>query len=186
MGDSLRDDSWTIGKGITISFLQNPLRTRIHITGEEPFVVPRHWHRSYDEHHVVLKGRLRVTHGDAIKVVGPDDGTLVTPAGVVHSISTYPGEEVILEETTMPAGRITEQKVFFFRNLYTPGVVQSGMRSLQVCYYGDTYPELPLGMRWVEKLVVVAVGGWLAASLGYQLPDKRLRTDPERFPPNKD
>ncbi|KAJ7438387.1 hypothetical protein B0H11DRAFT_2104944 [Mycena galericulata] len=185
MGDPLRDDSWSISKGVTISVLQNPLRSHTHITGEEPFTIPRHWHRSQDEHHTVLKGRLRITQGSTTKVVGPADGTLVTPAGVVHSISSYPGEEALLEETTVPAGRIMEQKILFFRNIFYPGVLQSGMRVLQVFYYGDTYPELPLRIRWLEWLMVVVVGGWLAALLGYKLPDKRLRMDPKRFPLEK-
>ncbi|KAJ7502670.1 hypothetical protein B0H11DRAFT_1712642 [Mycena galericulata] len=179
----MRDDSWSIGKGITISVLQNPLRTRINITGEEPFIVLRHWHRSYDEHHTVLKGRVRITQDDVTKVVRPEDGILVTPAGVVHSISTYPGEEAILEEITVPAGRI---KILFFRSLFAPGVFQSGLRIMQVFYYGDTYPELPLRMRWVETLLVVVVGGWLAGLFGYKLPDKRLRLDPKRFPLKKE
>ncbi|KAJ7504893.1 hypothetical protein B0H11DRAFT_1979783, partial [Mycena galericulata] len=100
--------------GVTISVLQNPLRSHLDITGEEPFIVPRHWHRSYDEHHTVLKGRVRITQGGINKVVRPEDGTLVTPAGVVHSISTYPGEEAVFEETTMPAGRIVSQFPSFY------------------------------------------------------------------------
>ncbi|KAJ7504898.1 hypothetical protein B0H11DRAFT_1852128 [Mycena galericulata] len=183
MGDPLRDDNWSPGKGITVSIQTNPLRTRVHATGEEPFDVPRHWHRCYDEHHVVLKGRVRITQGAITRIVRPEDGVLVTPAGVVHSVSTYPGEEAILEEMTVPAGRI---KIILLRNFFTPGVLQSGMRLMQVFYYGDTYPELPLGIRGLEWLVVVVVGGWLAALLGYQLPDKRLRLDPKRFPLEKE
>ncbi|KAJ7227741.1 hypothetical protein B0H12DRAFT_1148753 [Mycena haematopus] len=175
MGDSLRDDSWTIGKGVTMSVVQNPLRTRVHATGEEPFI----------EHHVILKGRIRLTQDGVTRVLGPDDGECVTPARVVHGFESFPGEETIIEETTRPSSETTAQKIIFFRNLFYPGVIQSFLRTMQVFYYGDAYPALPLGIRWLEWLMVVVLGGWVAGLLGYQIPDKRLRLDERRFPPSK-
>ncbi|KAF8209619.1 hypothetical protein K438DRAFT_234917 [Mycena galopus ATCC 62051] len=185
MGDSLVDDSWSIGKGQTLSILQNPLRTRLHTTGETAFSVPAHWHAMHDEHHTVLKGTLIVTRDGVKKVVRPEDGPLLTRRGVIHSLEIRPGEEAIIEETTLQSDEVTNQKIIFFRNLFHPGVAQSFVRAMQCFYYGDGYPELPFGMRWVERLLVVVVGGWLAPLMGYQLPDKRLRMDPARFPPKK-
>jgi mannose-6-phosphate isomerase-like protein (cupin superfamily) len=37
------------------------------------------------------------------KVIGPEDGVCVTPRGVVHSIKSFRGEEMIIEETTLPS-----------------------------------------------------------------------------------
>ncbi|KAJ7114920.1 hypothetical protein C8R44DRAFT_225670 [Mycena epipterygia] len=182
MGDSLRDDSWTIQKGMTMMVLQDPLRSRLHSTGEEPFEVPPHWHAAHDELHVVLKGRAQITQGSTVRILGPEDGECFTPRGVVHSIKTFPGEEVILEETALPS---VETKIFFFRNLFAPGIQQSFIRLMQVFYYGDGYPKFPTGFRWLERPFVVIIGGWIADLLGYQLPDKRLRLDPKRFPPSK-
>ncbi|KAJ7463290.1 hypothetical protein FB451DRAFT_1562296 [Mycena latifolia] len=171
MGDSLRDESFPVGNGITVSFLESPLRTRVHTTGAEPVDIPRHWHRWHTEHHVVLQGRIIVTQDDVTRVLTPDDGI-------------YPGEETIFEETAIP-DEANAQKILFFRNIFAPGVFQWALRALQVFYYGDAYPELPLGIRRLEWLVVVVVGGWIAPLLGCQIPDKRLRMDPRRFPPSK-
>ncbi|KAJ7855575.1 hypothetical protein B0H13DRAFT_1641833 [Mycena leptocephala] len=182
MGDSLRDDSWSIGKGMTMNILQNPLRVHLHITGEEPFIVPRHWHLCQTEQHVVLKGRVQIAQDSVTRILRPEDGVCTTPAGVVHSIQTFPGEETIIEETTLPS---TEQKVIFFRNLFAPGVAQSFLAVMQLFYYGDGYPELPFRSRWLEWLMVVVVGGWISPFFGYQIPDKRLHLDPKRFPPSK-
>ncbi|KAJ7202274.1 hypothetical protein GGX14DRAFT_654056 [Mycena pura] len=165
--------------------LQNPLRTRVHATGQgDKLIVPPHWHAAHDERHVVLKGRVTVTQDGVQKVIGPDDGICVTPRGVVHSLEGFPGEELILEETaTLPED--TEQKTIFFRNMYSPGLLSSPLRAMQLFYYGDMYPKLPTGFRWLERPLVVVIGGWIAPLLGYQLPDKRLRMNPDRFPPNK-
>ncbi|KAF7370059.1 Cupin-2 domain-containing protein [Mycena sanguinolenta] len=185
MSTSLTADSWPLGKGISMSVLQNPLRTRVHATGEEPFNVPPHWHLFHEEHHVILKGRIRITQDGVAHVVGPEDGEVVTPAGVVHSIESFAGEETIIEETTRPGVDTTAQKILFFRNMFAPGVLQSFLSTMQVFYYGDAYPVLPLGIRWFEWLMVVVMGGWVAGLLGYQIPDKRLRLDQRRFPPKK-
>ncbi|KAF7335412.1 Cupin-2 domain-containing protein [Mycena venus] len=158
----LVDDSWTIDKGMTVSVLQNPLRTRLHTTGERPFVVPPHWHTMHDEHHIVLKGTLFVTQDGVRKVVRPEDGPLLTRRGVVHSLEILAGEEAIIEETTLQSDEVTEQKTIFFRSLFFPGVMQSFLSVMQVFYHGDGYPELPTGIRWLEWLMVVFLGGWVA------------------------
>ncbi|KAJ6567366.1 hypothetical protein DFH09DRAFT_1156763 [Mycena vulgaris] len=187
MGDPLVDDSWYIQKGVTMTILQDPLRLSVHATGEEPFEVPPHWHAAHDEQHVVLKGRVQITQDGVTKVMGPEDGVCFTPRGVVHSIKSFPGEETIMEETTLlvETTRQTAQKIIFFRNMFAPGMLQSFLGIMQIFYYGDAYPELPTGVRWLEWLMVVVAGGWLAPLFGFQLPDKRLRLDPKRFPPNK-
>ncbi|KAJ7445134.1 hypothetical protein B0H11DRAFT_431694 [Mycena galericulata] len=184
MSDAALVDSWTIQKGVTITILQNPLRTQVHSTGEDDFYVPPHWHAAHDEKHVVHKGRLIVTQDGVKTVVGPGDGVCLTRRGVVHSLAAFPGEELLMEETTTEA-ETTEQKTYFFRNISSPGMMRSPLGIMQVFYYGDTYPKFPTGLRWLERLLIIAVGGWAAPLLGYQLPDKRLRLDPNRFPPNK-
>ncbi|KAJ6481041.1 hypothetical protein C8R45DRAFT_831671 [Mycena sanguinolenta] len=182
MSNSLSADSWPIGKDITMSVLQNPLRTSIHAPGEEPLSVPPHWHLFHEERHVVLKGRIRITQDSVARVVGPEDGAVLTRPGVVHSIESFPEEEMIMEETAGPGANTV---VILFRNAFAPGVLQSFFSTMQVFYYGDAYPVLPLGIRWFEWLMVVVMGGWVAGLLGYQIPDKRLRLDERRFPPSK-
>ncbi|KAJ7264754.1 hypothetical protein C8J57DRAFT_1331775 [Mycena rebaudengoi] len=174
MGDPLVDDSWSMQKGVTMTILQDPLRVCVHATGdEEPL------------EHVVLKGRLQITQNGVSRVIGPEDGVCVTPRGVVHSLKSFPGEETIIEETTLTSVETTAQKILFFRSMYVPGMLQSFLGITQIFYYGDFYPEFPTGVRWLEWLVIVVAGGWLAPLFGFQLPDKRLRLDPKRFPPNE-
>ncbi|KAJ7494319.1 hypothetical protein B0H11DRAFT_2190631 [Mycena galericulata] len=185
MGSPLLDDSWSVGKGITMSVHQNPLRTRVTTApGADVFLAPPHWHLHHTEHHVILKGRVKLTQDGVTRVLTPEDGVAITPAGVVHSLESFKGEELIIEETTTPSVETTAQKIILFRNMFAPGVLQSFLRTMQVFYYGDSYPETPFG-RSLEWLLVVIVGGWIAPLLGYQLPDKRLRLDPKRFPPSK-
>ncbi|KAJ7043135.1 hypothetical protein C8F04DRAFT_944225 [Mycena alexandri] len=185
MGDPLQDDSWLIGKGLTMSILQNPLRTHLEVTGEEVFLAPPHWHLYHGEQHVVLKGRVKLTQNGVTRILTPADGTVYTPPGMVHSLESFPGEELSLDEVAKPSAETTAQKIIFFRNMFAPGVLQSLLSTMQVFYFGDGYPEFPFGIRWIEWAFVVVVGGWLAPLLGYQLPDKRLRLDPNRFPPSK-
>ncbi|KAJ7339249.1 hypothetical protein DFH08DRAFT_876373 [Mycena albidolilacea] len=185
MPDSLLTDSWTLQDGISMTVLQNPLRTRILVTGVgKKFYVPPHWHAAHDEIHIVIKGRAIVTQDGVRQIVGPEDGACLTRRGVIHSLEGFPGEELILEETAT-APEDTEQKIFFFRNMGAPGMLRSPLGIMQVLYYGDTYPKFPTGLRWLERLVIVALGGWVAPFFGYQLPDKRLRLDPSRFPRDK-
>jgi mannose-6-phosphate isomerase-like protein (cupin superfamily) len=92
-------DSWTVQEGVSFTILQNPLRTRIHVTGQgEKFYVPPHWHAAHDENHVVIERRVMVTQDGVRRVVGPEDGICFTRRGVVHSIESFPEEELILEE----------------------------------------------------------------------------------------
>ncbi|KAJ7339263.1 hypothetical protein DFH08DRAFT_1014182 [Mycena albidolilacea] len=157
-------DSWTLQDGISMTVLQNPLQTHILVTGVgEKLYVPPHWHAAHDEIYVVIKGRAIVTQDGVRQIVGPEDGSCLTRRGVIHSLEGFPGEELILEETTT-APEDTEQKIYFFRNLSAPGILRS-----------------PLGIMQV----IVALGGWVAPFCGYQLPDKRLRLDPSRFPRDK-
>ncbi|KAJ7339264.1 hypothetical protein DFH08DRAFT_812655 [Mycena albidolilacea] len=139
MSNSLIADSWTLQDGISMTVLQNPLRTRVIVTGAgKKFYVPPRWHAVHDEihWHVIFK---------------------------------------------------TEQKIYFFRNLGVPGILRSPLGIMQVFYHGDSYPKFPTGLRWLERPVIVALGGYIAPFFGYRLPDKRLRMDPSRFPrDNKD
>jgi mannose-6-phosphate isomerase-like protein (cupin superfamily) len=53
----------------------------------------------HDEIHVVFKGRVIVTQDGVRHIVGPEDGACLTRRGVIHSLESFPGEELILEET---------------------------------------------------------------------------------------
>ncbi|KAF8209636.1 hypothetical protein K438DRAFT_1929954 [Mycena galopus ATCC 62051] len=183
MADSLVADSWLFQEGVTMSVLQNPLRTHIEITGKgEKFYVAPHWHATHDENHVVLLGRVILTQDGVRRIIGPEDGVCFTPHGVVHSLEAFPGEELILEETS---GKIedTEQKTYFFRSICVPGIQKSPFRALQVLYHADTYPKFPAGLRWLEQSFVqfvTIIGGWMAPMLGYTVPDKRLNMSREK------
>ncbi|KAJ7458166.1 hypothetical protein FB451DRAFT_1508537 [Mycena latifolia] len=148
-------------------------------TGTE-IIFSRHRNLWHTEHHVVLKGRLIITQDDVTRVLTPEDGVCIAPAGVVHSIKSYLGEEGIFEEIAIP----DEARGLFFCCLFAPGVIKSPLRVMQVFYHGDGY-ELQFGIRRLEWLFVVVVGGLIAPLLGYKVPDKRLRMDPGRFPPSK-
>ncbi|KAJ7152075.1 hypothetical protein C8R46DRAFT_913401 [Mycena filopes] len=188
MGDSLHSDSWLLAPGVTMSVLQNPLRTHIEHCGVgAPISVPAHWHSYQAEAHIVLKGRIKVTRDAVTQVMTPADGVVVTGKGVVHGFEGFAGEEFVLEEVAQPGDETNEQKILFFRNLCAPGVMQSLVRTIQVFYHGDGYPAFPFpfNSRRLEWLFVVVVGGWVAPLLGYKLGDERLRMDPERFPASK-
>ncbi|KAJ7043101.1 hypothetical protein C8F04DRAFT_1073680 [Mycena alexandri] len=175
----------TVGNGATLSVLQNPLRTHIESTGEEPFSVPPHWHRRHDEVHVVLKGRMKITQDRVTRIITPADGPILTRAGVVHSLEGFLGEEVSVDETALSSEETTEQKILFFRNLFAPGVLQSLLGTMQMFYCGDLYPALPFEIKALERLFVVVVGGQIAPLFGHKLRDDGSRMDPEPFPPSK-
>ncbi|KAJ7257219.1 hypothetical protein B0H12DRAFT_1015535, partial [Mycena haematopus] len=183
MAASLVSDSWELQPGITMSVLQNPLRAQVQTTGKgDKFYVPPHWHAAHDEIHVVLKGRVIIMQDGVRRVVTPEDGAVITRRGVVHSLEAFPGEELVLEETTTQP---EDQKIYFFRNMGAPGMLSSPLGLMQIFYYADAYPKFPTGFRWLERGLIVALGGWVAPTFGYQLPDKRLRLDPSRFPRDK-
>jgi len=183
-GNPLIDDEFTIQEGVTMTLLENPKRVHIHSVGTVPFNVPSHWHAAHDELHTVIQGRIEITQNGVSRIVGPEDGVVLTQRGVVHSLRTFEGEEVILVETALPNETTTEQKQLFFRNMFALGVVPSFLALMQVFYYGDAYPAFPRGFRWLESSFVVLLGGYLAPLFGHQLPDKRLKLDEKRFPPS--
>ncbi|KAJ7257247.1 hypothetical protein B0H12DRAFT_1111640 [Mycena haematopus] len=185
IGNALVDDSWQIAKGQVVSILQNPLRARLETTGEVPFVVPTHWHTMHDEQHTILKGKMIVFHDGVRKVITPESGPIRTRRGVIHGLEIPAGEETIMEEMTFESDDAKDQKIYFFRNLFYPGILDSFFNVMQIFYHGDTYPEFPTRMRWLERLAVIVFGGWVAPMLGYKMPDKRLMMDPRRFPRDK-
>ena len=88
--------------------LANPSKVLIEGDGIEVFYVPSHWHAEHDEYHTVTKGKIEVTQtfNDGtrrVHVVGPEDGALFTPRGVVHSIRSFQGIPFLLEEVTQPS-----------------------------------------------------------------------------------
>ncbi|KAJ7339254.1 hypothetical protein DFH08DRAFT_812643 [Mycena albidolilacea] len=151
MSDSLIADSWTLQDGISMTVLQNPLRTR-------EFYVPPHWHAVHDEIHVILKGRVIVSRNGVRHVVGPEDGACLTWRGVIHSLEScslwrrlrrrlrmwVPHTKLVTRSGIYFAIQ-TEQKIYFFCNLGVPGILRTPLDIIQVFYYGYSYPNFPLG-----------------------------------------
>ncbi|KAF9470957.1 hypothetical protein BDN70DRAFT_617324 [Pholiota conissans] len=167
-----------VGNGLTMTFRSSPTLVVLHATGApgaERFVVPPHWHPNHGEYHRVLKGRLAITRGGVTQVVTPDDGELYTPAGVVHSMEGFEGEELILEERTDP---VDPDKETLFRNMFPDGKVEANpLKVMQMFYqHGDSYPALPGGVHFLEKALVYVLGGCLAPALGYRPKFKNLKS----------
>ncbi|KZP34374.1 hypothetical protein FIBSPDRAFT_923902 [Athelia psychrophila] len=173
-GNPLVDNEFPIQKGVTmasapyiLTLLENPKRIRVHALGTgEAFQAPLHWHAAHDERHTVIKGRFEITQDGISRIVGPEDGVVTTPRGVVHSLRSFEGEEAIIEESALPSETTTEQKQIFFRNMFTPGILPSFLAIMQVFYYGDSYPAFPRGFRWLETSPL---------SADHHLPDKSAR-----------
>ncbi|KAF9474291.1 hypothetical protein BDN70DRAFT_884995 [Pholiota conissans] len=157
-----------IGKGMTMTFLSSPTQVLFHATpGCERLIVPPHWHPKHGEYHRVVKGRVSITRGGVTQIATPEDGELYTPAGVVHSLEGFEGEELIIEERTDP---VDPDKETLFRNMFSNGKAEANpLKMMQLFYqHGDSYPALPGGIHALEKALVFVLGGCIAPALGYQ------------------
>lgn len=90
------------------TFLRNePYLARVHVQaisvsqGDTLYVLP-HWHDERDELFRIVKGRMEVLIGTHTKIYVPEDGEIMIPKGVVHSMRTFHDEETIFEERTEP------------------------------------------------------------------------------------
>ncbi|KAF9011941.1 hypothetical protein BDQ17DRAFT_1233150 [Cyathus striatus] len=154
-----------MGEGMTMEFLRSqPYLTRISISGAECLIVPRHWHERHDEYFHIFRGRLWVTIGNTHRWCGPEDGEVKIPKGMVHSLESMLGEEVVFEERTDP---MDDEKEMFFRNLLVNGKISSNLLEvMHIFYYGDTRPALPGGFASLEKGLVTVIGGYIAPLIG--------------------
>ncbi|KAJ6511272.1 hypothetical protein C8R47DRAFT_1094382 [Mycena vitilis] len=149
MGDPLVDDSWTIGTGMTMTVLQNPLRTRLHSTGKAIFSVPPHWHSMHDEHHVVLKGSLTITRGRG-KFSGRRTVLLSHEEESFIVWSPSQGRKSLLKR--LPCSLSTEQKILFSRNVFSRECMSP---SLVLCKCSTVVihtPNSPLGSDGLSGL----------------------------------
>ncbi|KAJ8508510.1 hypothetical protein ONZ45_g7405 [Pleurotus djamor] len=174
-------DTIDIGKGMTMTFLRNSeYLTRIVFTADhEGLSVPMHYHELHDEGFRVVKGRVQYTLGEAgakfkafsllratTRWYGPEDGEINIPKGTAHALFIPPGEEVIIEEKTDP---MDEEKEVFFRNVFGIGGLNANpFAVMQIFYFGDGYPVLPGGPRFLEKGLVTLLGRYIAPLLGHK------------------
>lgn len=69
----------------------------------EPFIVPPHWHKYHSENLTVHEGRVTVLVGNKTRIVSAGE-TAFVPAGIVHSITGFKGERMVLRERADPPG----------------------------------------------------------------------------------
>ncbi|KAL0952711.1 hypothetical protein HGRIS_006947 [Hohenbuehelia grisea] len=155
-------------KGVTVTFLRDsPWVARVEGTGETEFEAPLHYHETHDEMFRIIKGRLEYTLGTETKIYTPEDGEISIPRGTLHGVKSLAGEAFIVEEKTTP---MDGSKEVFFRNLFSlDGPNSSIVAVMQVYYWGDCYPVMPSGLRWLEKPFTAVLGNWLAPVLGHKL-----------------
>ncbi|OTB05554.1 hypothetical protein M426DRAFT_319818 [Hypoxylon sp. CI-4A] len=140
-----------------------------------------HWHEAHTEYLQVLSGRARVTLAGHTFVVGPGDGVITVPRGVVHEWRRADGEqegageELVVREWTDPKDGAKE---VFFRNLngmlldaktarsrWDEALLQLELWSL--FWRADNYPVV-CGAGWFGGVVTKVVMG-VAVVLGWAL-----------------
>ncbi|KJA18675.1 hypothetical protein HYPSUDRAFT_190659 [Hypholoma sublateritium FD-334 SS-4] len=176
--DTVLPPAIKLAPGVTMEFLSDSAYiTRVHTEGglEEEFNVPAHWHERHDEIFHIVAGRMEVRIGDKKRFYTPEDGEICIPRGVEHSIRVVKGEELIVEERTVP---MDEEKALFFRNAFADGRMCSSFFGLmQIMYHGDMRLVLPLHIKWLERMLVIAAGSYIAPLFGYTLPISSLKKD---------
>ncbi|KAI0838845.1 hypothetical protein F5Y06DRAFT_33657 [Hypoxylon sp. FL0890] len=149
-----------------------------------------HWHESHTEFLRVLAGRARVTLSGKTFVVGPEEGVVVVPRGVVHEWRRgdglggsedkgtgedgEDGETLVVKEWTEPKDGAKE---VFFRNLNglildaaeggQSGGVRLELELWNLFWRADNYPVV-LGDGWVGGVATKVVMG-VAVALGWVL-----------------
>ncbi|KAI1774991.1 hypothetical protein F4818DRAFT_57692 [Hypoxylon cercidicola] len=132
-----------------------------------------HWHAAHTEFLQVLSGRARVTLSGHDLCVGPGDGTVTVPRGVVHewrradAAEGEVGEDLVVREWTEPRDGAKE---IFFRNLN--GIILDGTSSGDGggggsgSAWGGAMLTLELwNLFWrADNYPVVLNDGWLGAA----------------------
>lgn len=65
-------------------------------------VLPAHMHPKQEERWSVLEGEIRFQLGNKKRVIGPQDGVMVVPAGTKHSIASASDQEAHLRCLAIP------------------------------------------------------------------------------------
>ncbi|KDQ20409.1 hypothetical protein BOTBODRAFT_123982 [Botryobasidium botryosum FD-172 SS1] len=164
-----------IGKDHTMTFLDDPYWVmRVHIQGNDDIAdIPPHWHDTHDEVFRVIKGQIQYTINGVAKTYSPDDGEILIPRRVVHSVKSFEGVEVIFEKGIRP---MDNTKELFFRNLFAQGKLETRLLPMaQIGSHFDMYPSLPGNLRWLEKGLFIVLGK-IAGTIGYSLAYKDAST----------
>lgn len=85
------------------------------ITEADTLYVPPHWHETHDEIIRVAVGKMEIMLGSSTKVYTPEDGDVMIPKGVVHSLRTFMGVECIFYEKTDPM--VSVSRLMFYEGL---------------------------------------------------------------------
>ena len=134
--------------------------------------VPPHWHKHHTERMTVQKGRVKYTLEGVTHILTPESPALVVPPWHTHSIDCFAGEPALFREQTDPTGRFKEE---FFRDFFRDSFPKSVFHAFRASYDGDLYFALPGGVKLIDQLVLVTVGG-LTKIVGHVV--KALGRDP--------
>ncbi|KAI1157811.1 hypothetical protein F5B18DRAFT_665699 [Nemania serpens] len=153
-----------VGKGITIQLKEDESApegssdryyTEAATNGEEPFVVPPHWHKEHAEYLTVVEGRAKVTLDGKETILKAGDPPVLVARRVVHSIETFAGEKAVVQERPSPGG---DYKIMFFNDMFNDGPTPGFWHLMRVFYDGDGYVALPLPFRIVDEIFITVFG----------------------------
>ncbi|KAI1194333.1 hypothetical protein F5X97DRAFT_311328 [Nemania serpens] len=156
--------SLSVGKGITIHLNEDVSAaegssdryfTEAATTGEEPFVVPPHWHKEHAEYLTVVEGRAKIILDGKETIVNAGDPPVLVERRVVHSIETFKGERAVVQERPKPGG---DYKIMFFNDMFNDGPTPGFWHLMRVFYDGDGYVVLPLPFRIVDEIFITVFG----------------------------
>lgn len=167
----------TYGKGMTMTFLRNEAYMVKNVTSgdadADALYVPPHWHETHDEIIRVVEGKMEIMLGTSVREYTSEDGDVVIPKGVVHSLRTFKGVACTFYERTDP---MDDEKEIFFRNLLEKGGMSTNVfDAMLIFYHGDAVPVLPGHLTWLEKFFVTLIGGYIAPLLGYKRKYESLK-----------
>ncbi|KAI0438288.1 hypothetical protein F4803DRAFT_535620 [Xylaria telfairii] len=155
----------SMGKGIELRLVENEDVSEDSIdqyvmetscTGEETINVPPHWHKRHAEQFTVIEGRIRATLNGEAHIVNAGDPPLLIARRVVHSIQTFKGEKVVVQERVIPGGKY---KFLFFNDFVNTGASPGFWRNMRVFYDGDGFIPLPLYFQFFDELFITVFGG---------------------------
>ncbi|KAH9843625.1 uncharacterized protein C8Q71DRAFT_729325, partial [Rhodofomes roseus] len=140
-------------------------QTKFHFQPGAKFDSFLHFHASHAEYLYCEKGRIRVTIGDIVRMVGPEDGQLEISAWTPHRWETLEADvETIVWERTDPNDG---QKELFFRNLMSLVNDHKGLPPvLQTFKIFSDYDNYPIReAQWQLALRSLIV--WMTSAMGF-------------------
>ncbi|KAI1181449.1 hypothetical protein F5B17DRAFT_425286 [Nemania serpens] len=156
--------SFPVGKGITLRLKEDERApkdssdryfTEVTTNGEEAFIVPPHWHKEHAEYLTVVEGRAKVTLDSKEVIIQAGDAPVLVARRVVHSIETFVGERVVIQERPSPGG---DYKIMFFNDMFNVGPSPGFWHLMRVFYDGDGYVVLPLPFRIFDEIFITVFG----------------------------